>query len=79
LREALGLTYLFIGHSLPVIEFVCDRVAVMERGRIVKTLDAHAPHGSTLRLLDTMLPVRAESRRACCGKWCAQVSAERVH
>ncbi|GGD89325.1 dipeptide ABC transporter ATP-binding protein [Caballeronia grimmiae] len=69
LREALGLTYLFIGHSLPVIEFLCDRVAVMERGRIVETLDAHdlrahATHASTLRLLDAVLPVRTGSRRA---------------
>ncbi|WP_069263995.1 dipeptide ABC transporter ATP-binding protein [Paraburkholderia nodosa] len=64
LRESLGLTYLFIGHSLPVIEFLCDRVAVMERGRIIETLDAanlraNARHPSTLRLLDAVLPVRA--------------------
>ncbi|RAR62588.1 peptide/nickel transport system ATP-binding protein [Paraburkholderia unamae] len=63
LRESLGLTYLFIGHSLPVIEFLCDRVAVMERGRIIETLDAanlraNARHPSTLRLLDAVLPVR---------------------
>ncbi|PLZ01801.1 ABC transporter ATP-binding protein [Burkholderia sp. WAC0059] len=63
LRQTLDLTYLFIGHSLPVIEFLCDRVAVMEHGRIVETFDAtnlqaNAAHASTRRLLDAVLPVR---------------------
>jgi peptide/nickel transport system ATP-binding protein len=66
LRETLDLTYLFIGHSLPVIEFLCDRVAVMEHGRIIEIFDAanlHANAGeaSTRRLLDAVLPVRANA------------------
>ncbi|CAN5409565.1 ABC transporter ATP-binding protein [soil metagenome] len=63
LREQLDLTYLFIGHNLSVIEFLCDRVAVMDQGRIVETLDAgdlraNANHPVTRKLLDSVLPVR---------------------
>jgi ABC-type oligopeptide transport system ATPase subunit len=36
LQEKLSLTYLFIAHDLRVVEHVSDRVAVMNRGRIVE-------------------------------------------
>jgi ABC-type oligopeptide transport system ATPase subunit len=36
LQEKLALTYLFIAHDLRVVEHVSDRVAVMNRGRIVE-------------------------------------------
>lgn len=34
LREKLGLTYLFISHDLSVIKQMCDRVLIMNRGKI---------------------------------------------
>jgi peptide/nickel transport system ATP-binding protein len=37
LQRAHGLTYLFISHSMPLVRYLCDRVAVMERGRLVET------------------------------------------
>ena len=37
LQHTHGLTYLFISHSMPLVRYLCDRVAVMERGRLVET------------------------------------------
>jgi oligopeptide/dipeptide ABC transporter ATP-binding protein len=37
LREQFGLTYIFISHDLGVVEYICDRVAVMYLGRLVET------------------------------------------
>ena len=37
LRAERGLTYLLVTHNLPVVGFMCERMAVMRRGRIVET------------------------------------------
>jgi ABC-type glutathione transport system ATPase component len=36
LQRRYGLTYLFISHSMPLVRYLCDRVAVMQRGRLVE-------------------------------------------
>lgn len=36
LQRTRGLTYLFISHSMPLVRYLCDCVAVMQRGRIVE-------------------------------------------
>ncbi len=39
LQLEYGLTYLFISHSMPLVRYLCDRVAVMQRGRLVELGD----------------------------------------
>lgn len=36
LRERLGQSIIFISHDMGVIEYLCDRIAVMYRGRVVE-------------------------------------------
>jgi peptide/nickel transport system ATP-binding protein len=36
LRETLGMALLFVTHDLAVAKHVCDRIAVMQTGRIVE-------------------------------------------
>jgi ABC-type glutathione transport system ATPase component len=42
LQRQLGLTYLFISHSMPLVRYLSTRIAVMERGRLVETGEAEA-------------------------------------
>ena len=42
LKRELGTTYLFVSHDLGVIGHLCDRVAVMQQGRLVETLQAES-------------------------------------
>lgn len=39
LQSKYGLTYLFISHSMPLVRYLCDRVAVMQRGKLVELGD----------------------------------------
>ncbi|KKB85143.1 ABC transporter [Devosia limi DSM 17137] len=40
LRREQGLTYLVVTHNLPVVAFLCDRLAVMRHGRVVEIASA---------------------------------------
>jgi len=55
LQRQLGLTYLFISHSMPLVRYLSTRIAVMERGRLVETGEAEAlcaaPHEEYTRQL----------------------------
>ena len=42
LQREHGLTYLFISHSMPLVRYLCTRIAVMEHGRLVETGEAEA-------------------------------------
>ena len=69
LKSELDLTYLFIGHNLAVIEFVCDRIGVMQAGSLHETFSADelfAPgrRPETESLLGSVLPIGASHRNA---------------
>ena len=40
LQHTHGLTYLFISHSMPLVRYLCNRVAVLRRGKLVEIGDA---------------------------------------
>ena len=37
LQQQHGLTYLFISHSMPLVRYLCDRLVILERGRVVES------------------------------------------
>ncbi|EIM30013.1 ABC transporter ATP-binding protein [Microvirga lotononidis] len=61
LQDELGLTYLFIAHDLSMIRYLCHRVAVMLRGRIVEIGPCEAifenPQHPYTRALLSAIPV----------------------
>jgi peptide/nickel transport system ATP-binding protein len=40
LQRELGLAYLFISHSMPIVRYLSNRIAVMRQGQIIETGDA---------------------------------------
>ena len=59
LQKARNLTYLFIAHDLSVVRFICDRIAVIHKGRIVELAEseelfAHPFHPYTQALLSAI-------------------------
>ena len=36
LQREFALTYLFISHSMPIVRYLADRIAVMQRGELVE-------------------------------------------
>jgi ABC-type oligopeptide transport system ATPase subunit len=63
LQKRLSLTYLFIAHDLRLVRQICDRVAVMYRGRLVEVAPAEAlfttpAHAYTRALLSAIPTLR---------------------
>ena len=61
LQKERNLTYIFISHDLNVVEYLCDRVAVMYLGRIMELADKKQLYGNPLhpytRALLSAIPV----------------------
>ena len=61
LQEQLGLAYLFIAHDLSMVRYLCQRLAVMWRGRIVETGPTEAifenPRHAYTRALLSAVPI----------------------
>ncbi|MNV11573.1 Oligopeptide transport ATP-binding protein OppF [compost metagenome] len=60
LQAELGIAYLFITHNFGVVEYLADRIAVMDGGRIVELGEAdtvlHAPRQELTRRLLAAVP-----------------------
>ena len=59
LQKKRGLTYLFISHDLSVMRFICDRIAVIHKGKLVELCEteklfAHPLHPYTRALLSAV-------------------------
>lgn len=59
LQKERGLTYLFIAHDLSVMRFICDRIAVIHKGKLVEMAEteqlfAHPFHPYTRALLSAI-------------------------
>ncbi|MEQ8695403.1 MAG: ABC transporter ATP-binding protein [Bauldia litoralis] len=66
LRESRGLTMLFISHDLTVVRHLCQRIAVMQHGRLVETGSAEEifdnPRQDYTRKLLAAIPRVARAR-----------------
>jgi oligopeptide/dipeptide ABC transporter ATP-binding protein len=76
LRQNFGLTYLFVAHDLAVVEYVCQRIAVMYVGKIVELAPAnelltHPLHPYTetlLKVIPKADPLQKKRERAVGGE-----------
>jgi len=68
LQKDLNLTYLFISHDLSVVEYLCDRIAVMYLGKIVEIaprdeLFRNPQHPYTQTLIEAIPKVGAGKKK----------------
>lgn len=60
LKKELGLTMLFISHDLSVVRYMCDRIMVMNKGKIIETGGAdevyHRPQNEYTKQLIEAIP-----------------------
>lgn len=64
LKQQLGLTMLFISHDLSVVRYMCDRIMVMNKGKIIESGPAeqiyhHPQNQYTQQLIDAIPKIPA--------------------
>jgi len=69
LKNEFGMSILFVSHDLGIVSAICDRVAVMYRGRIVETASAaklfnEPDHSYTKLLLESSLSFQPRGGRS---------------
>ena len=67
LQREFSLTYLFISHSMPIVRYLADRIAVMQRGEIVEIgtpeqITTAPQHPYTRSLLEATPEIEFSSR-----------------
>ena len=65
IKHEFGLTYLFIGHNLGVIQSFCERILVMNEGRLVDSFASNelgraGRDEATRRLVEGVLPIHRQ-------------------
>ena len=84
LQEEHGFTFLFIAHDLAMVEYLCDRVGVMYKGRLVELasseeLYANPVHPYTKTLLPAIPvpdPIRyILIRKPCCQQYLFRIQS----
>lgn len=67
LQKELGLTYLFISHDLNVVRYMCDRIAVMNAGKIIELDTAKnvyaSPKDAYTKKLLAAIPINSPHER----------------
>lgn len=68
LQQELDLTYIFISHDLNVVRYMCDRVAVMNKGKIVESGDSKEvysnPQDNYVKELLRSIPIDSPHERS---------------
>lgn len=82
LRDTTGLAILFVSHDLPVVAHLCDRIHVMQNGRVIESETTatvlRAPtHPYTRSLLAAHSEYSIDGRRS--EKTTARAAAEATH
>lgn len=67
LNRELNMTILFISHDIGAVSYLCDRVLVMKKGKIVEVIDNKNPHYKInhpyTKKLFSSLPINHPSKR----------------
>ncbi len=48
LRQTHGLTYIMVSHDLAVVGHLCEKIAVMNRGKIIEVINAEQLHNGSM-------------------------------